>query len=482
MQYTGPLRRTTGAPTQGTKHSRTDETTQVANKAAKLGSTTNGNITKSSHGADISRQSGVQATNQRNSQPHGVAPGPDYDRVQTNGESLLPPRLNHDPEHPPIFNNNSGPIPTNNLPHPPSGVQNMQFGHPQAGLHQSGSQHFGSHAQNVTHTNMPERTNPIQAPPCVNTMNPQFAAHTGPQPWPASPFPWLHDVRPLIRISESIARLNSTKVLELLASAAMYHADVLSDIEIALSQQQGAEFQSSSRLVEHLVAQCLRDYNLMRVAPAAQGAQYAQPRCSQAQDLPLQQCPPQQNSPQDPQPGSVASTHQEDEDDCSEESDEDDVSEESDEGTGVLSFEARTRRVEYILHAKYAHLRDSQQVHITYDAAYSIMQQVQKVADAVQLYSPYITKHRAIGALYNIGMIVIEADGYMGNRVKNHLACDPVFIEAFQSLYDCMTEAEREDISRHYLDDLEQLDKKRDFCFEDFDGIVKQFREARSST
>lgn len=102
-----------------------------------------------------------------------------------------------------------------------------------------------------------------------------------------------------------------------------------------------------------------------------------------------------------------------------EESDEDDESEESeesDEDTLVLSFEARTRRVEYIFHAKHANLRDSQQMVVTYDAAHSIMQQVQKVADAVQPYSTYITKHRAVCALYNIGMIVIEADGYMGGH------------------------------------------------------------------
>lgn len=147
-----------------------------------------------------------------------------------------------------------------------------------------------------------------------------------------------------------------------------------------------------------------------------------------------------------------------------------------------MSFEARTRRVYYVLHAKYAHLRDSQQVHITYDAAHSIIQQVQEIADAVRPDSPYTTKDQAICAPHRIGMMVAEADGYMGNRVKNHLACDPVFVEALQSLYDGMTDVERERISHDHLDDLEQLDKSRDFCFEGFDDIVKQFRKARPPT
>lgn len=217
--------------------------------------------------------------------------------------------------------------------------------------------------------------------------------------------------------------------------------------------------------------------------PPVQGTQYPQPQSQQPpQYSQAQYSPPQHIPPQDHQPGFGRDTHQGDEDDYSEKSDEDDESQESYEDADVLSFEARTRRVDYIVYGKYAHLRGSQQMEVTYDAAHSIMQQVQKIADAVRLESPYITKHRAICALHNIGMIVIEADGYMGNRVKNHLACDPVYVEAFQSLYDRMTEAEREKISHDYLDDLEQLDKKRDFCFEDFDGIVKQFREARSST
>lgn len=214
MQYPGPLRKMTGAPTQGTKRSRADETTQVANKAARLGSTTNGSITKSTHGANVNSQSGVQAIHQRNPQPHGLALGPDYGRVHTNGESLLPPRLDNDPRQPPMLNNNSGPIPTyQNVQHATSsGAQQYgatQSGPQQFGPQQLGPQHFAPHAQNGFYANTPAGVNPVQMSPQVNTTNhggpspqsgpnPQFAAQEGPQPQHTSPIPLLHDTRTLI--------------------------------------------------------------------------------------------------------------------------------------------------------------------------------------------------------------------------------------------------------------------------------------------
>lgn len=89
-----------------------------------------------------------------------------------------------------------------------------------------------------------------------------------------------------------------------------------------------------------------------------------------------------------------------------------------------------------------------------------------------------MTKDRAMYAFYDIGMLVIEADGYLGSKVKDHFGFDPVLAEALQSLYDGMTEIDRERISHGHLDNLERLDKRRDICFEGFDEIVKQFREA----
>lgn len=342
MQYPGPRypsphSKTNGASIQGIKRSRADETSQVANKATRVGSTTNGNGTKSSRQVDGNSQPANSdqgrrvppSQNIRPGLPTGLVPGTDYGRVQTNGQSLVPP-LNNNPGQFPTLNNNSEPVSTYPSLQAPSGVQNVQSDSPQFGLHQSGSRQVGSHTQNVMHNNTPGSTNPIQAPPYNNTTNvadtihqsdpnPQFAAQAGPQPQPASQFPLVHDVRSLIHISESIAKLSDTKVLELLARAAMWHPDVLSEIEIALSYQRSAELQSSSGLLEHMVAQSLRDYQRMRMGPPAQGIQYSQPRCShaqypppffQAQDLPQQQFPPQHMPPQDPQPGFGRDIHQ----------------------------------------------------------------------------------------------------------------------------------------------------------------------------
>lgn len=201
----------------------------------------------------------------------------------------------------------------------------------------------------------------------------------------------------------------------------------------------------------------------------ARGTQYPQPPGSQVQYPPMQQY-----VPQDIQLGSGRDTHEGDEEDPAEERDKDESY------TELLSFEGDTSRVEYILHAQYADLRDSRQVQVTREAADDIVEAIESITDQVQLNSHFVTKHRAMCALFNIGMLVAEADGFLGNKVRNHLAYDTVFVEAFQSVYDNMTGTEREKIGLDYLEDLERLVRNRDLCFEGLDGILKQFRAACS--
>jgi len=119
---------------------------------------------------------------------------------------------------------------------------------------------------------------------------------------------------------------------------------------------------------------------------------------------------------------------------------------------------------------------------ITREAADGIREMIENIANQVQPRHPYFMKRSAMFALCDIGILVAEADKFLGNKVKNHLAYDPLFIETCQSLYDGMTKTQRKRIGHDCLKDFERLDKKRDFCFEGFDDIVKQFREACSPT
>jgi hypothetical protein len=160
----------------------------------------------------------------------------------------------------------------------------------QSGPHQPDPPQSGPHQYNVSYANGPGSVNGFQAqnhgnavqsgnPIHQSEFNPQSAAQMGPlPPQPASPYPLSIDTSHLTYISRCIAELGNGKVLELLGSAAMYHADVLSAVEVALSQQRSADIQNSSRLVDHLVAQCVHSYNTMRMGPPAQNIQYPQPQ------------------------------------------------------------------------------------------------------------------------------------------------------------------------------------------------------------
>jgi hypothetical protein len=147
-----------------------------------------------------------------------------------------------------------------------------------------------------------------------------------------------------------------------------------------------------------------------------------------------------------------------------------------------VSFEASSRHVDYILNAKHVNLRDSQQEHIIHKASTSIDEEIQNIADEIRISSSYDMKSRAMCALHNIGMLVVEPVGFLGNKVTNYIGYSTEFVEAMQSLYDNMTGTERERISCNYLEYLEQLDKKRGRLFEECDDIVKRFREVHPRT
>jgi len=139
-------------------------------------------------------------------------------------------------------------------------------GPPQFGPHQFGPQLSGPHAPNAMYSNTHGSMNPTQTPACVNDTsrggfigqsNPNFQSPT--QAFPLAPQPisqhvWQRDTGPLTYISKSIARLSTTKALEILATSAMYHSDTLVAIGDALSQQEEIELQRGSVMFEHLLA------------------------------------------------------------------------------------------------------------------------------------------------------------------------------------------------------------------------------------
>jgi hypothetical protein len=447
------------ATTQGTKRSLPDEHPEVVNKAARLETTTNENNMRPGNQVDGDSQS-ANAVQERYLPPmQNLVP-----EVPTTHQSLALPPLN----------NNPGPVRTYASPQPPYGVQ-------QPGGNASSRQSIPHH-QNMSHTDVPGNMDrvqastygnaiqggkPIQVGKPIHQSNPnvQSAAQMDrlrPQPTPTNPSSF--DERLFSHVIQSIVSLSIPKVITLLAAAALKNPETLSNIRDAVSQQQDAERQNGSSVLDYLVVQRLHDNNTMGMLPPAQANQYPTP---QYPPPPYTQAP--YPPPQHPQPGPGQDAREENEND---ESDEDEV----------LSFDDSKDDVSYILFVEYADLRDSQQVDITRDAVDDIENVIQRIADAVRPNSHYVTKNRAMCALRNIGMMVAEADGFLGNKVKNHMAYDSVLIKAFRSLYNSMTETERKNISLDYMEDLERLDKERDICFEGFDDIVKLFREARRQT
>ncbi|KAG9576406.1 hypothetical protein KCU77_g9677, partial [Aureobasidium melanogenum] len=87
-----------------------------------------------------------------------------------------------------------------------------------------------------------------------------------------------------------------------------------------------------------------------------------------------------------------------------------------------------------LLYDQYADLRDSQQAHITFEAADNIRKIVESIAEQVRPNSLCVTKHHAMCALRNIGMMVLEGNDFLGAGIRKYMAYNGAFVEAMQSL------------------------------------------------
>ncbi|KAH0158136.1 hypothetical protein KCU67_g7633, partial [Aureobasidium melanogenum] len=236
----------------------------------------------------------------------------------------------------------------------------------------------------------------------------------------------LRDADILSYISHAVAKLDKVKVLEILATAAMRHDDDRLDFESAL-----------------------REENATRAAaPATRVTQNTQEIFS--------------------------------EDEYDGGDDEAEVVENDLETTDILTFTNNVRRVHYVLNTRYAGLRDSQQSYITLEAATKIEDQMQNISDQVVPHSLYDTKRNAISQLCKIGMMVVEANGYLGSEIQDHMVYNSVLVKSMQAVHDIMIRMEIELIYKDCSKYFEGLDKKRDVCFEGFDEIVALFRGANT--
>ena len=100
---------------------------------------------------------------------------------------------------------------------------------------------------------------------------------------PPPPHPCLHDVNLLSSIAQSLASLRKEKVLEILATAAMHHADIYATIQKELAQEAVGKHTTQSSLFKHLAAQSRDEYraaadrdNAIAAAYAAQAVQNQQ--------------------------------------------------------------------------------------------------------------------------------------------------------------------------------------------------------------
>lgn len=135
--------------------------------------------------------------------------------------------------------------------------------------------------------------------------------------------------------------------------------------------------------------------------------------------------------------------------------------------------------MEYILHTRYAGLRDSQQSYIIVEAATKIEDQIESIASQVRNTSPFETKSEAVFELCNIGRLVVQqTNGYLGSKIQDHMSYSSVLVSSLQALCCKLEEREMMAIGRMWKNDLEQLDKEREGCFEGFDVVVEQFRQA----
>ncbi|THY73382.1 hypothetical protein D6C86_07809 [Aureobasidium pullulans] len=289
---------------------------------------------------------------------------------------------------------------------------------------------------------------------------------------PPPPHPCLHDVNLLSSIAQSLASLRKEKVLEILATAAMHHADIYATIQKELAQEAVGKHTTQSSLFKHLAAQSRDEYRAAAGRDNAIAAAYA---AQAVQNPQRQQYQQYQQYQQNLQPGVIENEHNQVEEEVEEES-EDEQEEEEEE---PLTFAQNTNRVEYILHTRYAGLRDSQQSHIIFEAATKIEDQIENIASQVRNTSAFETKSEAVFELCNIGRLVVQqTNGYLGSKIQDHMSYSSVLVSSLQALCCKLEEREMMAIGRMLKNDLEQLDKEREGCFEGFDVVVEQFRQA----
>lgn len=406
-----------------------DESPQIANKAARLETTANEDSSKLNNQVDGSTRS-------------RTGQGQFLPSVQ-NGQHIQPPHL-HNWQLPEIRNLQS--VSTSNLHQP--GPHARKFSYAHAPLASSANNVQGLMYSSATQSNDSAQQ---KGPPL------KLASCPEPPPDRSAPaYARLRDADILSYISHAVAKLDKVKVLEILATAAMRHDDVYKEIRRSLVEEATSELKNRSKLFEHLVAQDRLDFeSALREENATRAAAPATRVIQNTQEI-----------------------FSEDEYDGGD--DEAEVMENDPETTDILTFTENVRRVHYVLNTRYAGLRDSQQSYITLEAATKIEDQMQNISDQVVPHSLYDTKRNAISQLCKIGMMVVEANGYLGSEIQDHMVYNSVLVKSMQAVHDIMIRMEMELIYKDCSKYFEGLDKKRDICFEGFDEIVALFRGANT--
>ncbi|THY28171.1 hypothetical protein D6D01_03980 [Aureobasidium pullulans] len=272
-------------------------------------------------------------------------------------------------------------------------------------------------------------------------------------------------------IAQSLASLSKEKVLEILATAAMHYDDIYATIQKELVQEVIGKHATQSSLFEHLVAQSRDGYRAAADRDNAIAAAYAAQAVQDQQRQQHQQYQQYQQYQQNLQPGVMENEHNQAKEEVEEESEDEQEEEEEEE---PLAFDQNTNRVEYILHTRYAGLRDSQQSHIIVEAATKIEDEIESIASQVRNTSPFETKSKAVFEPCSIGRLVVQqTNGHLGSNIQDHMSYSSVL-----ALCCKLEEREIMAIGRMLRNDPEQLDKEREGCFEGFDVVVEQFRQA----
>lgn len=116
-------------------------------------------------------------------------------------------------------------------------------------------------------------------------------------------------------------------------------------------------------------------------------------------------------------------------------------------------------------------------------AVQSIARDISSVATQVQRESSLITKKNALDTLRKIGRSICLATGVVGERVKDVLGSDKMFVDAMIRVADSFTEDDRRTLwaggsGTEIVNRLEQLDELRR-CYRVFDGLSVVLRSLK---